>query len=257
MKQKISDLIVTSQTHPEFSQSDNSREIVPMYMGNIDGKSVAVTDARNLHKFLGNKEVFASWIKQRIEQYGFVEHVDYETYLENSKKGRPRIEYRISSDMAKEISMVERTERGKEARQYFIDCEERLHRIAPQEQEAALINWREKRVTVRDEHKIMSEFMKGYIQRTGDKQYGHAYSNECTFLTRLVLGMHPPSWAKKNGITGKVRDHMSTQQLDLLAYLENRDCALLDMDICTVERKQRLTALAARWMAERMEVAHD
>lgn len=50
-------------------------------------------------------------------------------YLENSKKplgGRPSIEYALSLDMAKELSMVERNAQGKQARQYFIDCEKRL-----------------------------------------------------------------------------------------------------------------------------------
>lgn len=95
--------------------------------------------------------------------------------------------------------------------------------------------------------------MKGYIERTGDTQHGHAYNNECTFIARLVLGMHPPVWAKKNGIPSKkVRDHMTADQLALLAYLESRNCALLDMDMPTPERKERLTELAQRWLVRRL-----
>src|SRR5690606_14378984 len=44
---------------------------------------------------------------------------------ENPKGGRPAKEYALTIDMAKELSMVERNDKGKEARQYFIECERR------------------------------------------------------------------------------------------------------------------------------------
>lgn len=252
-QKKLTALTGSGQSYPETSQKNIYPEIIPLDLGVIGGKPAMVTDARNLHSFLGNKDQFATWIKQRIEQYGFTENVDYETYLENSKKGRPRTEYRISSDMAKELSMVERTERGKEARQYFIDCEERLRRVAPEEHEAALLTWRKNRVAACEDHKSMAEAMKGYIERTGDKQHGFAYSNECTFLNSLALGMHPRAWAKQKEIPVKqVRDHMNTEQLALLAYLESRNCALLDLDTSTSTRKTKLTELAQRWLVKRV-----
>ena len=82
--------------------------------------------ARELHQFLENKRKFADWIKQRIEQYGFTENQDYEVFhnsVNNSEGGRPQIEYALSVDMAKELSMVENNEKGKQARKYFIECE--------------------------------------------------------------------------------------------------------------------------------------
>lgn len=253
VSKKITALTGSGQTQPETSQKDIYPEIIPLDMGAIGGKPAMVTDARNLHKFLGSKDRFTDWIKRRIEQYGFIENVDYQTFSESTEKGRPRTEYRISSDMAKELSMVERTERGKEARQYFIDCEERLRRVAPEEHEAALLGWRKNRVAACEDHKSMADAMKGYIERTGDKQHGFAYSNECSFLNSLVLGVHPRAWAKQNGIPVKqVRDHMNADQLALLAYLESRDCALLDLDTRTATRKTKLTELAQRWLVKRV-----
>lgn len=82
-------------------------------------------DARLLHAFLGSKQEFANWIKNRIEEYGFSEHSDFLTILSKSR-GRPRTDYFISLDMAKQLAMVERTETGKQARLYFIECEKRL-----------------------------------------------------------------------------------------------------------------------------------
>ncbi|SUP86467.1 antA/AntB antirepressor family protein [Yersinia wautersii] len=254
VSKKITALAGSIQTQPKTNQNDIS-SIIPFSMGVIGGKGMPTINARNLHNFLENGEIFATWIKQRIEQYGFVKGTDYETYLENTKKGRPREEYLISSDMAKELSMVERNDQGKAARHYFIDCEERLRRVAPDEHSAALMDWRKNRVAACEDHKSMTDAMKGYIDRTGDKQHGFAYSNECTFLNRLVLGMHPPVWAKQKGIFAKqVRDHMNTEQLALVAYLESRDCALLDLDTPTATRKAKLTELAQRWLTKRLGV---
>jgi phage anti-repressor protein len=69
-------------------------------------------------------------MKDRIEQFDFVENQDFVTYSGNTEKGRPSKEYALSLDMAKELSMVERTAKGKQARQYFIECERRAK--APQ-----------------------------------------------------------------------------------------------------------------------------
>lgn len=84
---------------------------------------IQAVNARELHAFLQNKDHFATWIKDRIAQYDFQENQDFVTFSENSEKGRPRLEYAITLDMAKELSMVERNEQGKMARRYFIECE--------------------------------------------------------------------------------------------------------------------------------------
>ncbi|MDO4441338.1 MAG: antA/AntB antirepressor family protein [Moraxella sp.] len=88
-------------------------------------------NARELHAFLQNKDHFATWIKDRISQYDFQENQDFVIFSENSEKGRPRLEYAITLDMAKELSMVERNEQGKQARKYFIECEKRLKANLP------------------------------------------------------------------------------------------------------------------------------
>ncbi|MEC5395241.1 antA/AntB antirepressor family protein [Bergeyella sp. RCAD1439] len=85
--------------------------------------------ARELYQFLESKQQFSDWIQNRIRDYGFIEGQDFEVFhnsMKNPSGGRPTLEYAISLDMAKELSMVERTEKGKQARRYFIECEKRL-----------------------------------------------------------------------------------------------------------------------------------
>lgn len=251
------------QTHAKIQNVVNFAERIPVLICNIGNKDIQSVSGRKLHVFLKVGRDFTNWIKGRVKQFGFIEDVDYviaenlSTPKRASAKSRQQVEhdYILSLDMAKELSMVERNDQGKAARRYFIDCEERLRRVAPEEHSAALMDWRKNRVAACEDHKSMSEAVKGYIDRTGDKQHGFAYSNECTFLNRLVLGMHPPVWAKQKGISAKqVRDHMNTEQLALVAYLESRDCALLDLDTPTATRKAKLTELAQRWLTKRLEV---
>lgn len=85
-------------------------------------------NARELHQFLEVETRFNDWISRRIEEYQFIENQDFEVSLKNKKNpngGRPLKEYAISLDMAKELSMVERNEKGKLARLYFIEMEKK------------------------------------------------------------------------------------------------------------------------------------
>ncbi|HDZ5295774.1 TPA: antA/AntB antirepressor family protein [Campylobacter coli] len=84
--------------------------------------------ARDLHFFIDAKRQFANWINERIENYDFIENQDYAIELVYTK-GRPRKEYYITLDMAKELCMVENNEKGRQARRYFIECEKRLKNI--------------------------------------------------------------------------------------------------------------------------------
>jgi len=56
-------------------------------------------------------------------EYGFTDGLDFSTFLSESTGGRPATDHAIRLDMAKEIAMIQRTEKGKQARQYFIQIE--------------------------------------------------------------------------------------------------------------------------------------
>lgn len=94
----------------------------------IGTDTIQTVNARDLHAFLEVGKDFSTWVKNRIEQYGFVENTDFiaiDCAPQNGGAGNRghKIDYHITIDMAKELSMVERNEKGKQARQYFIECE--------------------------------------------------------------------------------------------------------------------------------------
>ena len=85
--------------------------------------------ARDLHKFLEITERFSSWF-ERMLQYGFIENQDFTSAksftLVNNGAQREIDDYALTLDCAKEISMIQRSKKGKEAREYFIECEKQL-----------------------------------------------------------------------------------------------------------------------------------
>ncbi|WP_334467953.1 antA/AntB antirepressor family protein [Arsenophonus sp. PmNCSU2021_1] len=109
---------------------------------NISGELIQTVNARDLHEFLEIKSRFNDWIKNRIKEYNFIENLDFITLTKNLVSGGSRVDYHISLDMAKELSMVERNEKGKQARQYFIECERRIlqpQTLLPTTKELALM----------------------------------------------------------------------------------------------------------------------
>lgn len=115
-------------------------ELFVIQESNINNQQIETVNARDLHAFLEVKAKFADWIKNRINDFGFVEGLDFCTIskiLEKPQSGRPSVEYYVSINMAKELSMVERNEKGKEARLFFINRENRLRQIETGKQNLA------------------------------------------------------------------------------------------------------------------------
>lgn len=101
-------------------------ELIKIGSANIGNEVKETVNARDLHSFLESKQEFATWIKNRIEQYGFIENTDYVVDKIITQYNQiDRIDYYLTIDTAKEISMVERNDKGKQARLYFIECERR------------------------------------------------------------------------------------------------------------------------------------
>lgn len=94
-----------------------------------DVQGNSVVSGRDLHDFLEVQTKYLDWFNRMIE-YGFTENIDFSTINELSQKKegsrfvkRNIVNHAITLDMAKEISMIQRTEKGKQARQYFIEVE--------------------------------------------------------------------------------------------------------------------------------------
>ncbi|EOV0478029.1 antA/AntB antirepressor family protein [Campylobacter coli] len=101
---------------------------IQIYNDKTIGAEINSANAREIFQFLNSEQEYANWIKNRISHYNFIENQDYIIELVYTK-GRPRKEYYVTLDMAKELCMVENNEKGRQARRYFIECEKRLKNL--------------------------------------------------------------------------------------------------------------------------------
>ncbi len=90
-----------------------------------------VVSGRDLHEFLEVKTKYVDWMKRKIEDYGFIENRDFIEVNELTQNWegsrmvkREKKNYIMKLSMAKEVSMTENNEKGRQARLYFIQCEE-------------------------------------------------------------------------------------------------------------------------------------
>jgi anti-repressor protein len=95
-----------------------------------------LVSARELHEFLGLSKRFSAWFDTyaKNDDYGFIEDEDFTSVttstVVNNGANRELQDYAISIDMAKELSMLSKSKKGKEARKYFIECEKQLSEIS-------------------------------------------------------------------------------------------------------------------------------
>ncbi|EDP6875185.1 phage antirepressor Ant [Campylobacter lari] len=134
--------------------------------------------ARDLHFFIDAKRQFANWINERIENYDFIENQDYIIELVYTK-GRPRKEYYVTLDMAKELCMVENNEKGRQARRYFIECEKRLKNLEQEQMQKLAF-----RQSLGYKSQLAQQKLK-YENEIKALKYDLEHKNELSFKRRL------------------------------------------------------------------------
>lgn len=93
--------------------------LIPISYDNPERPTVS---GRELHDFLEVKSKYADWFKN-MSAYGFTENIDYVSLSKNLENGGRSIDHQLTIPMAKELCMIQRNERGKQARQYFLAIE--------------------------------------------------------------------------------------------------------------------------------------
>lgn len=198
-------------------------------------------DGRKLHEVLGSKQQFSNWIQKRIDKYGFVEDVDYskvnkKIYL--SKTGQVGIEYKLTVNMAKELSMIENNEVGKEFRKYFIMSEEIAHKVVGWE------NTRESNVIAHEQ--LTATFKREYMNVHGNREpKGWMYGQLQNDVYWIVFGVDANSMKEVLEIKHyeSIPNNVVQQIDEALTWTYNRMQILIEMGMID-NREERTNKVA-------------
>ncbi|HED8268392.1 TPA: antA/AntB antirepressor family protein [Campylobacter jejuni] len=131
-----------------------------------------------LFYFLEIDTKFADWINRRINHYNFIENQDY-IIKEVFTGRRPRKEYYVTLDMAKELCMVENNEKGRQARRYFIECEKRLKNLEQEKMQKLAFH---QKIGYKSQLKQQKEKYENEIKAL---KYDLEHKNELSFKRKL------------------------------------------------------------------------
>ncbi|EGT1673733.1 phage antirepressor Ant [Campylobacter coli] len=151
---------------------------IQIYNDKTIGAEINSANAREIFQFLNSEQEYANWIKNRISHYNFIENQDYIIELVYTK-GRPRKDYYVTLDMAKELCMVENNEKGRQARRYFIECEKRLKNLEQEKMQKLAFR---QSLGYKSQLKQQKEHYENKIKAL---QYDLEHKNELSFKRKL------------------------------------------------------------------------
>lgn len=129
-------------------------DLVPVYETSTGEKVVYGTE---LYAVLEVKSRFNDWVRNRLNDCEAVENEDFEAFTKNLVSGGQSKEYIIKLDTAKEMAMLERNEKGKQVRRYFIQIEKKykensLADLSPELRAVIVVDKRITKVEKKVEH---------------------------------------------------------------------------------------------------------
>lgn len=168
------------------------------------------TTSKKLYEWLElDQSHYSRWCRNNILENPFAESgIDYSPCGASKGKGNFAEDYRLSADFAKKLSVMQKSERGEEARVYFLGCEKVLSKLAEQKHKTEIE--RVKGITVRQ---ILTEA----IQYSGENErtHGHAYSLYTDLIYKSVFGKNARQLREEYGIArqGNLRDCFNAEEL--------------------------------------------
>ncbi len=141
-------------------------------------KGEKVVNARELHQGLGSKQDFSTWIKKRLSECDALENEDYiRLHKKMEANNATIVEYILKLDIAKEMAMLERNEKGKEYRRYFIEVEKKYKQSLPSGENLIAM-------AVIEAHKMLEQKDKLIEEMKPHAEFGQAI--ECSKSAMLV-----------------------------------------------------------------------
>lgn len=142
-----------------------------------------LVSGRELHEFLEVQTPYKKWF-DRMSEYGFEENVDFITVGQKSPIAnggfQERVDHHLKLDMAKEIAMLQRTEKGKQARQYFLQLEKMWN--SPEMVMKRALEYADKQVKVLKEQIILDSPYTSFGKAVSNSQGAISIGEFCKLL---------------------------------------------------------------------------
>ena len=191
------------------------KSIVPIYEKNcIDGSNFheQVVNARELWRELGSKQDFSTWVKKRLQEVDAEENRDFvllHIKMEQVSGAKHLIDYIVTMDTAKEMAMLERNDRGKMVRRYFIEAEKRYR-------ELKIIRARSKA-----ERRLFTDILKEILPESPNKKW--RYKQFTDLVYKHVTGYNAKQLREIYGKSKdfNVRELLTPQQLKEVVKYES------------------------------------
>lgn len=192
--------------------------------------------ARELHEFLEIGTRFDKWFNRMIS-YGFEENSDFRLVGQKRPTNNPKnpittyIDYEITIDMAKELSMIQRTEKGKQARQYFIQCEKFIQDSKLTEE------FKYYRKTGKIARKDLTDTIKEKLQPSNQFVYGNY--TELGYLK--VFGKKTKELKQERNLKPKdnLRNHFTPEELkEVLKVEEEIKSLIIAFNLMNIDKKE-------------------
>ena len=190
--------------------------------------------ARELHEFLEIGTRFDKWFIRMCE-YGFNENSDFRAIAQKRPTAQGNIttyiDYEITIDMAKEISMIQRTEKGKQARQYFIQCEKFIQDSKLTEE------FKYYRKTGKIARKDLTDTIKEKLQPSNQFVYGNY--TELGYLK--VFGKKTKELKQERNLKPKdnLRNHFTPEELkEVLKVEEEIKSLIIAFNLMNIDKKE-------------------
>ena len=175
--------------------------LIQITKNTINAAEINSVNVREIYDYLGlAKGQFSRWIKTAIEKYDFIQNEDFlsiDTDVEGVK------DYIVTLDMAKELCMVSNTEKGKEARKYFIEFEKQGKTLINQQsQEIRLlqgmlntISKMDNRVTELEQTRRLENWQElALIEAKNKKVYSIAEKHDLSNDKEMIRKLHSRVW---------------------------------------------------------------
>lgn len=181
-----------------FFYADNMTELIKV---NTNEQGSKVVSARELYDFLEVKTDFSKWCSRMFE-YGFEENKDYSLVKIGERSAHNKIDYALTLDTSKEIAMIQRSKKGKQARQYFIECEKVVEQIKFTNNAISQIEQHTYRPVQIQSAKAANHY--AFTKQNGKEDAIAWHRKNCFYFT----GKTPyelKEWAKNNNVPSKDR----------------------------------------------------